>query len=82
MCIFLSLLCSLSCVLLVLDTTRDLAFRDRTSDCCRGIFQQVVSRAAVIVVIEVRVLDRGFEFVRGFEIWVSNRFLVAIEKGF
>jgi hypothetical protein len=26
-------------LLLVLDTTRDLASRDRTSDCCRGIFQ-------------------------------------------
>ena len=30
MCIFLSLLCSLSCVATLLDTTRDLAFRDRT----------------------------------------------------
>lgn len=31
MCIFLSVLCSLSCLLLLLSTTRDLAFRDRTS---------------------------------------------------
>lgn len=28
-------------LLLVLDTTRDLVFRDRTSDCCRGIVQHV-----------------------------------------
>ena len=66
MCIFLSVLCSLSCLLRVLDTTRDLAFRDRTSDCCRGSFQQVVSRATVIVVIEVRVLDRGADLVSRF----------------
>ena len=56
MCIFLSVLCSLSCLLLVLDTTRDLAFRDRTSGLLSRYFPISGIRVAVIVVIEVRVV--------------------------
>ena len=58
MCIFLLVLCSLSCLLFVLDTTRDLTFP-------RSNFGFVVT---VIVVIEVRVLDRGSEFVQSIEV--------------
>ena len=61
MCIFLSVLCSLSGLLLVLGITRGLAFRDRTSGLLSRYFPTSGIRAAVIVVIEVRVLDQGFE---------------------
>nr|GEW34830.1 retrovirus-related Pol polyprotein from transposon TNT 1-94 [Tanacetum cinerariifolium] len=67
MCIYFSVLCSLSCLLLVLDTTRDLAFRERTSGCCRyfptsGIKSQrlaVVSEDRVLVVVPGRSKYRG-----------------------
>lgn len=71
--IYLSVLCSLSCTLLVLDTTRDLAFRVSNFGCCRYHTTSGIKSHRFIVVIEVRVLDRGFELfvvsrsVSGFE---------------
>ena len=66
--IFLSVLCSLSYLLLVPDITHDLVFCDRTSSLLSRYFPTSGIKSRGYCDLEVRVLDRGFKLVRGFEV--------------